>query len=289
MNLSGLKPLTTPQYDQCKASALERIRAHIGEQPSRKQFERELGPLWSVLDILAVVIFVAALLISSLHIMDYVGQAVGEENTLINQVGYIFLAEASLILFMTLHGLTAKRRQRRTWYLRHVSIHLLLAATAAVFIFVANLESGVGILLSLMPPLFTTGISFNLERLIVQSIQRRSEVNERYMAATTDYEAGSKDPESHSRFEQYFMQALWDRLISLKANRDFSDAPAAFKVAACRREMQREQWINAAPDENLELPKPDKPEGEQRYPFGSIHPTPDALESIRMNGKNGAH
>jgi hypothetical protein len=261
MNLADLKPLNTDQYDNCRKAALERVTARIGDRPTRQQFQRELGPLWSLIDVLALIIFLAALVISSLHIMEYITGAVGERGiyTTINQVGYIFLAEASMVLFMVMHNMTAQRRAGRPAPLRPVSVHLALALLAAVFIFAANLASGVGVLLSIMPPVFTVGIAFNLERLIVASIRRRNEINERYLAALRDYELASRDPESHPLFTDYFMQALWDKLASLKPNRVFVDAPAPFKVAACHREMQRERWMHVEPDASIEVETVDAP------------------------------
>lgn len=301
MNISDLKPLTTDQYDKCREAALERVQSRIGSKPQRKDFERELGALWGVLDILALIVFVAAFIISSLHIQDYVLAAVTGKGdttyTFINQWGYIALAESSMVLFMVLHGLTAKQRRGREWYLRPLSIHLMLAVVAGVFIFTANLSSGIGILLSIMPPLFTTGIAFNMERLIIASITRRNEVDMRYLASLKDFEAASKDPEQHSLFPSFFKQELWSKLISLKPNAGFKDAPAGFKAAAVSREMERDQWVDATPDATIEITPPEpikEVKAMPPNPFGSSHPTVGDPEFIPMieNASvytNGAH
>lgn len=298
MNINDLKQLTTDQYDKCRELALERVKSRIGSKPQRKDFERELGALWGVLDILALIVFVAAFIISSLHIQDYVlSEVTGKGDTaytLINQWGYIALAESSMVLFMVLHGLTAKQRRARGWFLRHVSIHLMLSSVAGVFIFTANLSSGIGELLAIMPPLFTTGIAFNMERLIIAGITRRNEVDTRYLASLKDFEAASKDPEQHSLFPSFFKQELWSKLISLKPNQGFKDAPAGFKAAAVEREMERDQWVSATPDATIEVIPTEIKEVKAMppNPFGSIAPDweQDALKSIPMSANgNGNH
>lgn len=296
MNLNDLKPLTTAQYDQCKSTALKRVQSHIGSKPTRKDFERELGTLWSVLDILALIVFVAALLVSSAHIMQHMGgladssfeaqtngTRLGRDLWIgFHQWGYIALSEASMILFMTLFA-RSKSRNRQL-------VFLILAVVAASFVVIANVSSGTGLLESIMPPIFTLGIGFHLESKIVSSLERSQEVTQRYLAAMNDYEAATKNPESHSKFHPYLMQSLRDKLISLKVNRNFTDAPAAFWVAACKREMAREQWVFAQGDSSIEIPPPDnQPGDEQRLPFGNTVPTLVDRVSTQMNAHANGH
>ena len=63
----------------------------------------------------------------------------------------------------------------------------MLALTAAVFVFVANVASGVNLLVSVMPPLFTLGIAVRLEQLIVAGLKRADDVSARYLKALTVY------------------------------------------------------------------------------------------------------
>ncbi|HSS97892.1 MAG TPA: hypothetical protein VLK33_12720 [Terriglobales bacterium] len=73
LTINDLKPLTLEQYDQCRARALERVSKRIGDKPTREQFQRELGALWTILDIIALVVFLPALAISSIHIIAHMG------------------------------------------------------------------------------------------------------------------------------------------------------------------------------------------------------------------------
>ena len=158
--LNGLKPLTTDQYDKCREAALQRVQSRIGDKPHRRGFERELGSLWALLDVLGLVVFAAAFAVSSVHIILHMGQLANESYgklsqsttgifigddlyTAVHQWGMIFMSECSMILFAVLFGMT--RKTRRRW------VFLALAIIAAVFVVVANWQSKVGLLESIMP------------------------------------------------------------------------------------------------------------------------------------------
>lgn len=265
--LANLKPLTTDQYDQARAKAVERVKGRIGEHPTRDQFKRELGSLWTVLDILALIVFLAALFVSSAHIITHMGLlsqfSYNADNTtgivlpisnytVIHQLGMILLAEASMLLFMVMHGMRAKERERRSPWLRPFSLPLALALIAATFVFVANWQSGIGLLEALMPPVFTVGIGLHLERLIVAGLQRREEITARYLEALNVYERATEDPTKHPEFMPILRQELWARLISLPSNKDYRDAPPSVKHAAVRRELERDRWAYADEVQHVE-------------------------------------
>lgn len=241
LTIDKLKPLTTLQYEQCRERALERVKSRIGERPNRAAFKRELGPLWTVLDTIAGLIFIAALAVSSVHIIAHMGalatQAAPEGgNTglfvVIHQVAFIALAEGSMILFLVMFGIT--RHGWRRW------VNLALAMLAAVFVLVANWQSGIGLLESIMPPLFTIGIGMKLEHLIMQALTRRKSIDERYLAALATWEAATQDATQHPQFSEFLKREVWDALH--KKNPAYSEAPNGFKAAAVYREMSRDSW-----------------------------------------------
>lgn len=252
LDLSQLKPLTTEQYDKCREAALRRVQARIGDKPLRRDFERELGALWTFLDILALVVFAAAFAISSVHIIVHMGVLASDSYanltqstfgtsigadlyTAIHQWGAIAMSEGSMILFAVLFGLT--RKTWRRW------IFAALALIAAIFVIVANWQSGVGALESVMPAIFTLGLGLNLERLIVQTLKRREEVTTQYLAALATWEASNQDATTHIEYAPLLRQEIWQKLVSLAANKAFADAPPSFKAAATRREMERDSWV----------------------------------------------
>ena len=296
--LQGIKPLTNDQYDKCHENALARVAKRIGDRPTRQQFQRELGRLWTVLDLLAGIVFIAALVISSAHIIHHMGVATAAYEAgdtagtniglglwaNIHQWGYIALAEGSMLLFMVLFAMT---RNWRRW------LFVVLAFTAMIFVILANWSSGTGILESVMPPIFTVGLGFHIERLIVQSIKRQNDVTRRYLDAMQVYEAAADDPTQHPEFIPMMRQEIWSKLVSLKANKDHADSPAALRHMAVKREMERETWAYDVDGQTYVPTLPEKPQetahaGDMR-PFGSTVPTVADLASghgiTATNGK----
>lgn len=249
--LSTLKELTGQQYDAAKARAVERVQARIGDKPTRKQYRRDYAPLWGLLDILALLIFLAALAISSLHILAYSGQQATASYTassaatitglqvdshtygVVHQIGFILLAEAAMLLFFVLF----RTRQRLEKWLA-----LGLALLAMVFVIVANLSSGLNIFLSILAPAFTIGIGFRLEALVAENLRRNADIDRRYLEALTVWERAQDDLTTHPEYLPLLANEIWSKLVGLRSNAAFADAPASFKRAAVQREMQREAW-----------------------------------------------
>lgn len=300
MNLSELKSLTTLQYDECKERAIRRVQRTIGDKPSRQQFQRELGRLWTVLDILAIVVFIPALFVSSVHIITHMGKLAADSykaanlaqaGTIIGQDLYVAihqwfmipLAEGSMILFMVLFGLT--KAGWRRW------VYLALAVVALTFVAIANWQSGIGSLEAVLAPIFTIGIGLKVEHLIVQALERRAVVDKDYLKAMAVWEAATQDATKHPDYKPMLANELWQALMKPKGNQWAVEAPPGFKVAAVQREMARERWAY----EQVEATTAYEPAQEVKpqkvaVPFGNIA-TGDH-ESIPMivsaNGNGGA-
>lgn len=261
--LRRLRPLTLTQYDECKVVALQRVTKLIGEKPTRRRLRRDLGPLLTPLDALALVVFLAAFLVSSVHILAHAGglaattyrppDPTGGDPGLVvsayvyavvHQGGFLFLAEASMLLFMVTWR-TQTREERRTWYRlprRLFSVYLLLALVAMTFVLVANLASGLTLLEALMPPVFTIGLGFHVERLVVELLDRRAFLNRRLQEALDVWERATEDPTTYPSYRQLLLREIWEKLARMKDNRDLADAPANLKRAAVERELGRDLW-----------------------------------------------
>lgn len=285
-NVSDLRPLTTLQFDECKDRARKRVERNIGDKPTRKQFVHELGSLWTALDAIALVVFVMALIVSSVHIITHMGKLAAESysanqaGTIITENAYVGihqwamipLAEGSMILFMVMFGLT--RAGWRRW------VYLVLAGGALLFVAVANWQSGIGTLEALLAPVFTIGIGLKLEHLLVQSIKRKAEVDAAYLQALKVYEAATADSTKHPDYQGYLYNEIWQALMKPKGNQWAIEAPAGFKVAAVRRELERDSWVSApavvtefkAETQPTEVLEPER----VALPFGNIpHETAD--------------
>lgn len=304
LKLTDLKPLTIDQYEACRRRALERVGERIGAKPSRAQFQRELGPLTTVLDAIALIVFLPALAISSVHIIAHMGKLAESSYNAALQAGagtvlsrdfyvaahqwaVIPLAEGSMILFLVMFGM--QRAGWRRW------VYLILSLLAGVFVLVANWQSGIGVLESLLAPAFTIGIGLKLEHLIVQLLRRRESVNNRYLEALAIYETATTDATQHPDYLPILRHEIWQKLTSLKANLAYADAPTGFKHLAVRRELAREQWAYAEAEPIAEFTseleaEPAKP---AIVPFGNTVPdlAPVDLASMpmskRANGRGG--
>lgn len=260
--IQSIKPLTTDQYQATVDKAIARVKHRIGSRPTKKNFQREQASAWSILDALAIVIFIAALVISSAHIITHMGKLADtswtqlapstngialDQNayTIIHQVSMIFLAEASMLLFMVMHGMSAGQRTGR---LRMLSLPLVLALIAAMFVFISNWQSGIGLLEALMPPIFTVGIGLRLEYLIVYSINRQNNIDQKYHHALDIYDQASLDPQSHPDYMSILKMELWSALVAI--NRDYREAPMGVRQLAVRRELERDLWTKL-PDQAL--------------------------------------
>lgn len=250
--LNELRPLSGSQYDAARAEALKRVQSRVGEKPTRSQFKREYGRLMTILDWIALLVFLAAFVVSSTHIIQLMKAEAANSfegatgagiqvslnlYTYAHEIGLIALAELSAILFLVMHNLGQESRQ---W--KHLSIFGVMALAAAVFVFYANVTSGLNPFIAVLPPLFTLGIGYRLEQIVVETMRRRVEIDSKYTEALGMWEAAQHDPTEHPDYLPFLRRAVWEKLVSYKANRDFLDAPPGFKVQAVQRELQRDTW-----------------------------------------------
>jgi len=301
MNLSDLRQLTTLQFDECRDKAIKRVQRHLGERPTRAKFQRELGRLWTILDVLAVIVFIPALLISSIHIVTHVGALSGgafdslaqaSSGTVIQKDLFVAahqwllipLAEGSMILFLVMFGVTKDGWRR--W------VYFALAVLAVVFVLTSNLSSGLGWLESALAPAFTIGIGLKLELLILQQLKRSREVTDKYLQALSIWEAASEDATQHPNFRPYFMNEIWTALMKPKGNQWAIEAQPGFKRAAVERELSRENWTDGAAEPVAVIEAPESEEVQPvkvAIPFGSSVRELAGAESMLMTASVNGH
>lgn len=263
-DLDQLQPLTTTQYDKCRETAQARIRKRIGTKPEYKDFKVHYGGRWwqrlfiasNVLNGLALIIFTAALVMSSMNIITHMGivaetgyQNLTGDKTLsgliitetnyvaINQIAAIFLAESAMIVFIVKFALD----QRRWFHWRRLAF-ALMALAAAIFVIYSNINSQMEPFESILPPVFTIGVGIFFEQIIVDALKERREIMTRLQAALEKWQAESQDITQHPDYRPALYQEVWQKLVSLKANRGFVDYPSDFKRAAVERELERDLW-----------------------------------------------
>jgi hypothetical protein len=297
MDLTSLKTLTTEQYDRARRKALERVQKRIGDKPKRVDFYRDLGSIFTLLDGLMFAVFIPAFIVSSIHILQHMGAlanasyptiATYRAGTVIGQDFYatvhqwalIPLAEASMLLFLVMFAMT-KREDWRKW------VFLVLATVATAFVVIVNAGAGLG-LESLLAPVFTIGVGLHLEGLIVRQLERRSDVNTRYLAALAMWEAASQDATKHPNYVPILKQEVGAPLNNLSSNKAFVDAPVSLKHAAVIREMERDTWAYQGGDDmkNLSYSLPIRPNGSHPESEGEAapkHPLEELSSITRVN------
>lgn len=294
--IENLKPLNPEQLDRCREVAIERVKKRIGARPSRSKFRREMGSQLTFLDIIAGIVFLSALFVSSVHIIFHMGKLADASYSAVNQTGtgmvisrsfyvsihqwmVIPLAEGSMILFLVMFGMT--ENNWRKW------VYMFLAIVAVTFVLIANIQSNIGLLESILAPVFTIGIGLKFEQLIVLSLKRRDEVNHRYLVALSIWEQATEDATKHPDYLPFLRQEIWQKLASLKVNQQYIDAAPAFKLAAAQNEIQRAAWI-------FETESVDNLNGGgvnelNKRPFGNIPHEQVDLGSMTMLHTNNGH
>lgn len=242
-----MKSLTPTQMQSARTRAENAAKRLLGERPERDDYRREYGSLFDVLDVFALVIFLAAFAVSSTHIiklMDaqaastYTVTAAGIQisaglYTVVHQIGLLFLAEMSAILFLVMARLSSRRLE--------LVIFGTMSGMAALFVFYANLASGLNLFIASLPPIFTLGIGFRLEQIIVEYLRRKSELDAKYQSAINIYEQAQIDISTHPEYIKQLRAQVWGELAKKNAELD-PDMPVADKIAIVQAEIKRHDW-----------------------------------------------
>jgi hypothetical protein len=267
MALTKIKGLTNREYDMCREEAIDRVKTKAGERPQRKDFLRNYEPLFSILDIFALLVGLSAWAISSAHILIHAGQMSFASYQTVNkaayagtlwdatlygnlhQIGFIVLSETAMILFAVMWAANKPKRRQGQHVLGYMlqsvlSIPFWLAVITAVFVVVANVQSGIGALESILPPAVTIGLGIYAEGKLAELIRRRQEITARYLQELSTWETAQRNIEHHPDFLPFFRQALALRIQ--RKNRE--ELPLVIVRRSVAREMQRE--ISAYEDDS---------------------------------------
>lgn len=269
--LGRLTPLSGLQYDKVKNNVKQAMLRELGKEPDRKSVSRDLGPLLGPEDWLAVAVFIAAFVVSAIHILSLIGRMAGDltntsggDGVLItsslfikaHQLGFVALAEFAMILFMVRWRLWAKRREekltlkygdaprpRGSFLGSFLSIDMCLAMLAAGFTLHANLDSKLPLLESIMPPLFTIGIGIHLEHVFVETLERRKIMSRLLDEKITEWHLAVANVMASPGYKKLLVRSLWEAILQNPQNAWGADEPADFKWAAVQREFGREDWF----------------------------------------------
>jgi hypothetical protein len=258
--LNDVQPLTVAQYETCKDRAGAVLRQHAGRKPHRADYEADRAPLWSLWDVPAVVIMAAALLLSTAHVMTHMGKLAAETYPAasgiagdvwdlatygrVHQYAAIALAEAAVLLFVMLFKNVSLPRRGSGFrdYAGPVTLgatFLALAVMAALFVFNANLQSGTGLIESLLPPALTLGLGLYLEGKLAASLAQRDTVTMQYREALAVWTEAQRDITTHPDYRATLRKVLAEALGQLPHNQRLT-MPYDVLALAVARELYRE-------------------------------------------------
>lgn len=270
--LSNTKKLSNDQYDKARELARERVRNNNPE-PRKSDFEEEHDRVWRVEDLPIMILFVALFFLSGVHVFQTIGEIAvsvyastpvhagiylrNSAFIIAHQVGFTMLAEFSMLGFMILMGLKPAYTNSHGQYIdplgykRKIFIVLVIASMA--FTVWANVESGLPVPIAVLIPAITIGVGFYIEQKIVDVTLRRRRVLREFRKAASLFKEVQVNPESDPEWKKIFYNEVYQRLMSLKANKEWAnsfegDVPPELKAAIVTREINgRENWIDVQP------------------------------------------
>jgi hypothetical protein len=274
-HLHNLQALTNEQYDAAKETAKARIVKAAGAKPTLDQFEKRAGrksALERSMEVALLLIFLATAMLSTLHNLQFTARSVqqlscvAEEGSAVkcgltvgvydfivaHQIALILAAELALFVFMGMHREPYLPQVEGFWpnvrrmVRKEMSVWRLLAAVAVSYIFMANASSitqGGNVLIAMIPPVFSIGIGLWLEKELKTRDEAKKEMNREFELRLAKWALETENPEDNSKYFTYRNQAIWQKLVSLKANVFAENWPIELKRYAVSRELLREsEW-----------------------------------------------
>jgi len=264
--LQAIQPLNVAQYEACKDRAGEVLRQHAGRKPHRADYETDNAPIWGLWDIPAVVIMLAALLLSTGHVMTHMGKLAAETYPAagglagdlwdlatygrVHQYAAIALSEAAVLLFVMLfkHVSLPNRGSGFRAYAGPITLgatFLVLAVMAALFVFNANLQSGTGLIESLLPPALTLGLGLYLETKLATALANREAVTRAYREALAVWQEAQRDITTHPDYRATLRKVLAEALLQLPHNRAIPIPQDVLALAVARELYRDEIWTRS--------------------------------------------
>ena len=266
MNYLTLPSLSSDEYDNAVSSAKSRLAERIGTKPRRKDYQIDYASIFDIVSTLKLIVFLGAFVVSTLAMLDFVGQDVANNYkapeagislalpvaATVNQVASFLLAESALLTFMLLANremlkVAAKRNKV------HLVLYLGLVILSGLFVFYVNYVHG--LLIGYMVPFITIGLGIAIEPEIHELISRREETTNRYLEALRVYESSSVDITAHPDYKNLLYQAVWDNLVEkvftkrnkvrsgMEAFEDIRNVDKSIRVQLVLREIDnRESW-----------------------------------------------
>ncbi|MFN8531567.1 MAG: hypothetical protein U0670_23430 [Anaerolineae bacterium] len=258
--LSQIRPLTQEERQLARSAAEEAVLRDIGDRPDREQFNQHAAHRYppmvtKLITGLCIALLLAAFTPSAIRL--YVigsttfGAAVPYEVAMIAVgIATVLTAEVGQVVFsLALATLGTSKGARRLLY-GSMGIATGIALIGNVQIALpGHLESPFAWLEAIAPPLLVLSTAYVLKEQMLEAIELRHANERAYQEAIHDWQRATIDPEAHSRWMQFYANAIRDSLRKANSRRreTLETLTTADWKALVYRELQADDWY-AHPD-----------------------------------------
>lgn len=253
--LSQIKPLTQEERQLARSAAQEAVLRDIGDHPNREHFNRHAAyryppAVTRLITGLCIVLLLAAFTPSAIRLYvigsETFGAAVPYELAMIAVgVATVLTAEIGQVVFsLALATLGASVSARRLLY-TSMGIATAIALVGNVQVALpGHADSPFAWLEAIAPPLLVLSTAYVLKEQLLDSIQMRHANERAYQEAINEWQRAALSPESHSRWMQFYANAIRDALRKTNSRRrEVLDALTTGDWRALvYRELKADDW-----------------------------------------------
>lgn len=253
--LTQIKPLTQEERQLARSAAEEAVMRDIGERPQRDHYNQHAAHRYppmvtKLITGLCIALLLAAFTPSAIRLYvigsQTFGAAVPYELAMIAVgIATVLTAEVGQVVFsLALATLGTTPNARRLLY-ASMGIATAIALVGNVQVALpGHMESPFAWLEAIAPPLLVLSTAYVLKEQMLEAIELRHANERAYQEAVNDWQRATINPEAHSRWMQFYANALRDALR--KANSRKREVLDALSHADWRalvyRELQADDW-----------------------------------------------
>jgi len=253
--LAQIKPLTQEERQLARNAAKEAIMRDIGERPQRDHYNHHAANRYpptvtKLISGLCIVLLLAAFTPSAIRLYvigsSTFGAAVPYELAMVAVgIATVLTAEIGQVVFsLALATLGTTPNARRLLY-ASMGIATAIALVGNVQVALpGHMESPFAWLEAIAPPLLVLSTAYVLKEQMLEAIELRHANERAYQEAVNDWQRATINPEAHTRWMQFYANAIRDALR--KGNSRRREAIEALTNGDWRalvyRELQADNW-----------------------------------------------
>jgi hypothetical protein len=253
--LSQIKPLTQEERQLARVAAAEAVMRDIGERPQRDHYNQHTAHRYppmvtKLISGLCIALLLAAFTPSAIRLYvigsSTFGAAVPYELAMIAVgIATVLTAEVGQVVFsLALATLGTSKGARRLLYgSMGIATGIALIGNVQVAL-PGHLESPFAWLEAIAPPLLVLSTAYVLKEQMLEAIELRHANERAYQEAINEWQKATINPEAHSRWMQFYANALRDALrkVNNRKREVLETLSHADWRALVYRELQADDW-----------------------------------------------